>query len=131
MADLIESSLIELIANLRRGEISSRELTETYLERIGRLEPRLHAFLSMTPEKALAQADQADLALNAVRKKPGLPLPALLGVPIAVKDVLCVADVRCTCGSRILENFVPPYSATAVKRLQEAGVVILGKTNTD
>jgi aspartyl-tRNA(Asn)/glutamyl-tRNA(Gln) amidotransferase subunit A len=58
-------------------------------------------------------------------------LPALLGLPVVIKDVLCVADVRCTCGSHILENFVPPYSATAVSRLQAAGVVILGKTNTD
>ena len=131
MADLIERSLRELIAGLRTGEILSTELTETYLERIARLEPHLHAFLTLTPEKALAQAEQADRGLNAWRKNPDLSLPALLGLPIAVKDVLCVADVRCTCGSRILENFVPPYSATAVRRLQEAGVVILGKTNTD
>jgi len=131
MADLIERSLSELITGLRTGEITSQELTEAYLKRIDWLEPRLHAFLTLTPEKALVQADQADLALNAWRKNPDLPLPALLGLPIAVKDVLCVADVRCTCGSRILENFVPPYSATAVRRLQEAGVVILGKTNTD
>ena len=131
MPALIERSLTELIAGLRMGEFSSRELTEACLERINRLEPRLHAFLTLTPEKALRQADQADQRLRDWRKNQGQPLPALLGLPIAVKDVLCVADIRCTCGSRILENFIPPYSATAVRRLQEAGVVILGKTNTD
>jgi aspartyl-tRNA(Asn)/glutamyl-tRNA(Gln) amidotransferase subunit A len=131
MADLIERSLSDLIAGLHAGEMTSQELTRTYLDRIERLDSRLQAFLTLTPEKAMVQAKQADRQLSAWRENPDTPLPALLGVPMAVKDVLCVADVRCTCGSRILENFVPPYSATAVRRLQEAGVVILGKTNTD
>jgi aspartyl-tRNA(Asn)/glutamyl-tRNA(Gln) amidotransferase subunit A len=87
--------------------------------------------LTLIPELALARADEADRRLSDWRRRPDQPLPALLGLPIAVKDVLCVADVRCTCGSRILENFVPPFNATVVERLLAAGVVVLGKTNTD
>jgi len=131
MTSLVDLSLLEMSAALRAGEISSRELTLACLEQIERLEPLLHAFLTLNPEKALARADAADGSLNAWRKEPDRPLQALLGIPIAVKDVLCVADIRCTCGSRILDNFVPPYNATVVERLLAAGVVILGKTNTD
>jgi aspartyl-tRNA(Asn)/glutamyl-tRNA(Gln) amidotransferase subunit A len=116
---------------LRRGEFSSRELTQAYLERIQRLDPHLHAFLAHTPELALAQADQADRRLAGARKSPGDALPPLLGIPLAVKDVLCVAGVPCTCGSRILEGFIPPYHATCVERLLAAGMLLLGKTNTD
>jgi aspartyl-tRNA(Asn)/glutamyl-tRNA(Gln) amidotransferase subunit A len=101
------------------------------LGRIDRLEPRLHAFLTVTPELALRMAAEADRRWQSWRKDPQGEPPALLGVPIAVKDVLAVAGVRCTCGSKILENFVPPFTATAVQRLVEAGAVIAGKTNTD
>ena len=131
MPDLTDLTLTQSIQALRKGDISSQELTQACLERIHRLEPALHAFLTLVPEKALAQAQAADRRLKAWRTAPDTPLPPLLGLPIAVKDVLCVEDIRCTCGSRILENFVPPYSATTVERLLEAGVVILGKTNTD
>jgi aspartyl-tRNA(Asn)/glutamyl-tRNA(Gln) amidotransferase subunit A len=129
--DLVNLSLGEMITILRAGEVSSRDLTLAFLGRIGRLDSSLHAFLTLTPDVALAQADQADQEIKNWRSDPSQSLPALTGVPIAVKDVLCVEDIRCTCGSRILENFVPPFSATAVRRLREAGVVILGKTNTD
>lgn len=131
MADLTDLSLDQAIQALRRGKISSRELTLAYLARIERLEPELHAFITLTPELAQAQANDADSRLAAWRKAPHEPLPALVGVPMAVKDVLVVSGVRCTCGSRILENFVPPYSATVVERLLQAGAVVLGKTNTD
>ena len=83
------------------------------------------------PDLALAQADTADRALAEWRRSQQGQLPPLLGLPIAVKDVLALENVRCTCGSRILENFVPPYTATAVERLLAAGVVVVGKTNTD
>jgi len=102
-----------------------------FVDRIERLEAELHAFLTPTPDLALAQAVQADRRLADWRRNPDAPLPALLGIPLAVKDILCVSGVRCTCGSHILENFVPPYSATAVERLLAAGAVLLGKTNTD
>ena len=131
MSELTELSLANAVAYLRRGEISSRELTQAYLQRIDRLDSALHAFLTLTPERTLEQADEADRHLIAWRKNPSQSPPALLGLPVAIKDVLCVADMRCTCGSRILENFVPPFHATAVKRLLDAGIVILGKTNTD
>jgi len=133
MSDLTDLSLNEAIEKLRGGEISSRELTRSYLERIQRLDGKLHAFLTLTPELALQQADEADRRLNASRKdtRPTNGLPPLLGIPVAVKDVLSVAGVRATAGSHILENFIPPYNATAVERLLAAGVVILGKTNTD
>jgi aspartyl-tRNA(Asn)/glutamyl-tRNA(Gln) amidotransferase subunit A len=126
-----EYTVRAMLSALQRGDVSSSELTQAALERIDRLEPRLHAFITRTPELALRMAQEADRRWHDWRKdQQGLP-PALLGVPIAVKDVLALADVRCTCGSRILENFVPPYTATAVERLIRAGVVIVGKTNTD
>lgn len=131
MSEIVNLSLGELLAALRAGNLSSREVTQAYLARIERLDPSLHSFLTPTPDAALAQADEADQKLITWRSDPGGQLPALIGVPLAVKDVLCVKDIRCTCGSRILENFVPPFDATAVARLREAGAVILGKTNTD
>src|SRR3989304_3914677 len=131
MQELTDLSVEEALAALRIGEISSHALTQAYLERIERLEPRLHAFLALSPEKALEQAEAADRRLTEWRKDPGAPLPPLVGLPLAVKDVLCVADMPCTCGSLILEGFVPPYNATVVERLLASGVVILGKTNTD
>jgi aspartyl-tRNA(Asn)/glutamyl-tRNA(Gln) amidotransferase subunit A len=130
VADLVDLALPEIIAALRQGELSSRELALAYLQRIERLDRHLHVFLTLTPELALRQAKDADRRLSAWRKNRG-PIPALLGVPVAVKDVLCVAGVQATAGSRILEGFAPPFNATAVERLLAAGVVILGKTNTD
>jgi len=130
MTDLFDLSVLETLQALRQGQASSRELTQAYLTRIdGR--QALNAFITLTPEKALTQADAADRRLAAWRRSPDGELPALLGLPMAIKDVLCVEGVRCTCGSRILETFVPPFSATAVERLLAAGIVILGKTNTD
>jgi aspartyl-tRNA(Asn)/glutamyl-tRNA(Gln) amidotransferase subunit A len=86
----------------------------------------LNAYLTLCPERAYAQADRVD-ALRAAKK----PLPELAGVPIAVKDVISTRGVRTTCGSKILENYVPPYDATAVERLEAAGAILLGKTNCD
>ncbi len=131
MQNLTDLTVSEIIHSLRAGDFSSRELTQAYLSRIDALEKDLHAFLTITPELAYSQADQADRRLAGWRKDPGADLPPLLGVPAAIKDVLCVQDVPCTCGSRILENFVPPFHATVVEKLLSAGVVILGKTNTD
>jgi aspartyl-tRNA(Asn)/glutamyl-tRNA(Gln) amidotransferase subunit A len=131
MPNLTDFTVLECVSLLREGQVSSRELTLACLERITRLEPLLNAFITLEPDMALAQADAADHSLVDWRRDPQQPLPPLLGVPIAVKDVFCLEGIRCTCGSRILENFVPPYTATAVERLQYAGVVVLGKTNLD
>jgi aspartyl-tRNA(Asn)/glutamyl-tRNA(Gln) amidotransferase subunit A len=131
MASLTDLTVVETTALLRDGQISSRELALAFLERISRLEPLLNAFITLDPEWVLTQADEADRRLANWRNDPQQPVPPLLGLPVAVKDVLCVEGMRCTCGSRILENFVPPYSAAAVEYLQAAGSVIIGKTNMD
>ena len=131
MPGLTELTLEQITSGFRSGNLTSRELTQAYLERIGRLDPTLNAFLTVTPELALSLADAADRNWATWRREPTSPIPQLLGVPLAVKDVLCVAGVRCTCGSRILENYIPPYNATVVERLLAAGMIVLGKTNTD
>jgi aspartyl-tRNA(Asn)/glutamyl-tRNA(Gln) amidotransferase subunit A len=110
---------------MRRGELTSVELTQAMLDRIVEVENIVQAYLTLAPEWALEQAHAAD-----ERRARGEDT-ALLGIPLAIKDVLCVEGLPCTCGSRILEEFVPPYSATAVEKLRAAGCVILGKTNTD
>ncbi len=125
------ASLRETLRALQRGEVSSEDVTRAYLERIDALEPQIHAFLSLYPEQAIAQARAADARRAQARRHPDEPVPPLLGLPIAVKDVLAVEGMTLTCGSRILEGFVPPYTATSVRRLLDAGVVIVGKTNTD
>lgn len=131
MSATADFTIRALAAQLRAGEVTSREVTQETLERIARLEPALHAFLTLIPERALQMADDADRRLQQWRADPQSPLPPLTGVPIAVKDVLALEGVRCTCGSKILENFVPPYTATAIQRLLDGGVVVVGKTNMD
>ena len=131
MTELIDLTVRQALEALNSRQCSSRELTVACLERIDQLEPHVHAFITRTSELALQQADESDRRRVAWRSGTDDPLPALLGLPLAVKDVLCLANVRCTCGSRILENFVPPYTATTVQRLLDAGVVVVGKTNTD
>jgi len=126
MTELTNLTVSELLTGLRNRDFSSRELTEAFLSRIDTLEPALHTFITLTPELALARADRAD----GILKEQDTP-PPLTGLPLAVKDVLCLEGVRCTCGSRILENFIPPFTATTVRRLLEAGIVPMGKTNTD
>jgi aspartyl-tRNA(Asn)/glutamyl-tRNA(Gln) amidotransferase subunit A len=111
---------------LKRGEVSARELTDHHLSRIQAVEPAVHAYLEVTAERARADADRID-GLRAA----GEPLPPLAGVPLAIKDNLCTKGIRTTCSSRMLENFVPPYESTVTERLWQAGGVMLGKTNLD
>ncbi len=120
-----ERSILSLREKLRRRELSAEELTRYFLKRIERLDPKVRAYITVTPEEALARAKEADRRLSSGEELP------LLGIPIAVKDNICTRGVRTTCASRILENFVPPYDATVVERLKAAGAVILGKTNLD
>ncbi|MCP5520462.1 MAG: Asp-tRNA(Asn)/Glu-tRNA(Gln) amidotransferase subunit GatA [Verrucomicrobiales bacterium] len=127
MAALHEMTLTEAADRLARGEMSSRELTRACLDRIETVERSLGAFLSVDADGALAAADAADAA----RQKGEVAGRPLLGVPLALKDVLAERDRPLTCGSRILENFVSPYDATVVERLRRAGAVFLGRLNMD
>ena len=127
--DLHALTIHEAAALLRTGAISSVALTEAVLDRIVAVDNDVKAYLALTPEAALLDAAAAD-AVFAAADDPET-LPALLGIPLAIKDVLMVEGAPTTCGSRILENFMPPYEATAVAKLRAAGAVILGKTNTD
>ncbi|GAP11962.1 aspartyl/glutamyl-tRNA(Asn/Gln) amidotransferase subunit A [Bellilinea caldifistulae] len=131
MDDRLTLTVRQALQSLQNGSLSSEELTRACIEQIERLESKIHAFITLTAEKALEDARRADARRIAAHRHPDETLPSLLGLPIAVKDLLTVAGVRCTCGSRILENYVPPFTATAVQRLVDAGVVIVGKTNTD
>jgi len=105
---------------------SARELAKDFYAQIERRNPEINAFLALCPERAYAQADRVDAAIAT-----GQPLGSLAGVPVAIKDVISTEGVRTTCGSKILENYTPPYDATAIERLENAGAVILGKTNCD
>jgi aspartyl-tRNA(Asn)/glutamyl-tRNA(Gln) amidotransferase subunit A len=128
MIGLPSLTLQEAAGLLSRREVSSVELTQVVLDRIVDLDDEIKAYLTLTPEVALEQAASADQ-----RRATGATdaYSPLLGIPLAIKDVICVEGVPTTCGSRILENYVPPFSATVVERLRAAGAVILGKTNTD
>ena len=111
---------------LAAKKLSARELAADFYKRIETRNAELNAYLALSPQRAYAQADKMDALVAA-----GKPLPPLAGVPVAIKDVLSTRGITTTCGSKILEHYVPPYDATAVKRLEEAGAVILGKTNCD
>lgn len=111
---------------LEARQLSARELTQEYYSRIDKRNPELNAYLALSPERAFAQADRVDAMVSR-----GDKLPPLAGVPMAIKDVISTRGVRTTCGSKILEHYVPPYDATAVERLEAAGAVLLGKTNCD
>jgi aspartyl-tRNA(Asn)/glutamyl-tRNA(Gln) amidotransferase subunit A len=119
-------TIASIRAALEAKKISARELTTEFYDRIRKRNTELNAFLTLSSDRAYAQADRMD-GLRARGEK----LPPLAGVPIAVKDVISTRGIRSTCGSKILENYIPPYDATAVVRLERAGAVILGKTNCD
>ncbi|MFN8125922.1 MAG: Asp-tRNA(Asn)/Glu-tRNA(Gln) amidotransferase subunit GatA [Candidatus Nanopelagicales bacterium] len=124
--DIMRESAIGLIEEMASGNLSSVEITQAHLDRIAEVDGEIHAFLHVDGEAALATAADADAARAA-----GEDLPLLAGVPIAVKDVMAMTGVPTTVGSKILENWRPPYDATIVERLRAARMPILGKTNMD
>jgi aspartyl-tRNA(Asn)/glutamyl-tRNA(Gln) amidotransferase subunit A len=124
--DLTRRTAAELAGLLAAGDVSAVEVTRAHLDRMAAVDAEVHAFLHVATDEALAEAGAVDTARAA-----GERLPELAGVPIAVKDVMTTRGLPTTAGSRILEGWVPPYDATVVRKLREAGLVVLGKTNMD
>jgi len=126
VTDLWRLSAAELGAKIAAREVSAREATDAHLARIEALDDQVNAFITPTPELARAMADEVDTALAKGEKRG-----PLAGVPLALKDILCVDGVRTTAGSKILEDYHPPYDATVVQKLRAAGTPIVGKANLD
>ncbi len=118
-------TIAELAQDLRDKKFSSQELTQFYLKRIKDLDPALNCFITVTETEALASAKAAD------EKRAAGKAGRLTGIPLAQKDIFCTKGIKTTCGSKMLHNFIAPYDATVVKNLNEAGTVMLGKTNMD
>jgi aspartyl-tRNA(Asn)/glutamyl-tRNA(Gln) amidotransferase subunit A len=125
MTQLTDLTLTEALRQLNARAISSVELTQAHLAQIERFEPQVRAFITVTPELALKQAAAADELRAAGETRP------LLGIPLAIKDVISTQDVPTTAGSKILQGYVPIFNATVVQRLLDAGMVMLGKLNMD
>ena len=123
--NLHELTIDEAHNLLKKKEISSRELTRAVFERIEAVESQVGAYITIAEEFAMQQADEADKAIANGRCLP------LTGIPLAVKDLICTRNLPTTCGSKILENFIPPYDATVIRKLKAAGAVIVGKLNMD
>ncbi|MBD2480729.1 MULTISPECIES: Asp-tRNA(Asn)/Glu-tRNA(Gln) amidotransferase subunit GatA [Planktothrix] len=120
------ASIRKLHRQLIKKERSAVEITQEALDRIAQLEPKLKSFLCVTADRALEQARQVDAKIAA-----GEEIGLLAGIPIAIKDNMCTEGIRTTCGSKILENFIPPYESTVTQKLAAAGAVMVGKTNLD
>ncbi len=125
--ELYEMTIGRLHDLLKRGEVSSSEITRAIISRIDAVESKVNAFITLSPESALKEAEEADRFIAANKADFG----PLCGIPVAIKDVICAEGTRTTCGSRILDNFVPPYDATVVDRLRKERAVFVGKTNMD
>ena len=123
---MIDLSATSLLAKLQSGEVSSEEVTTAFLGRINAVESRVGAFLKVNSESALQAAQAVD-----EKRRSGAPLGKLAGIPIAVKDILCTEGEATTCGSRMLENYVPPYNATVVEHLLASDAIVIGRTNMD
>lgn len=124
--ELYEYSVSALKKMLQNKKVSSREVTEAFLDRIEIIDGKVQAYITKTAEEALKKADEIDS-----KRQKGEELPSLAGIPMALKDNLCTKDIKTTCASKNLYNFKPPYSATVVEKLEKNGAVMLGKLNMD
>ncbi len=120
-----DKTLAQQVRDLEQGTCSSEELTRHYLDRISALDPQLHRYITVAADSALARARAADALRAAGEAGP------LTGIPLAHKDIFCTDGIKTSCGSKMLDNFIAPYDATVVTRLNEAGMITLGKTNMD
>ena len=125
MDDLFKLSIKEKLEGLTKYTFSSQELTKSYIERIKKLDSKLNSFITVLEENAIKKAKESDK-----RYKAGVALP-LDGIPIAHKDIFCTEGVLTSCGSKMLSNFISPYSSTVAENFEESGTVLLGKTNMD
>ncbi|MCX5884898.1 MAG: amidase family protein, partial [Proteobacteria bacterium] len=123
--ELCQMTIHQLHELLKKREVTSKEATASVFKRIKKVESQVHAYVTLTEELAMQQAQEADARIEKGE------ITVLTGIPLALKDILCTDGIRTTCSSRILENFVPPFDATVVKKLKAAGAVFTGKTNMD
>ncbi|MCK5487881.1 MAG: Asp-tRNA(Asn)/Glu-tRNA(Gln) amidotransferase subunit GatA, partial [Desulfobacterales bacterium] len=122
---MYSKTIAELAEGLKKGDFSSEELTKSYLERIKKYDAELNSFITVSEDYALAQARVADESIAKGTSS------ILTGIPFAQKDIFCTRGVKTTCGSKMLDNFIAPYDATVIHKFNQAGSVMLGKTNMD
>ena len=125
MSEFYKLSIKEKLEGLKSGSFSSLEITNSYLERIKSLDNKINSFITLTESEAIKSAKESD---KRYKNKENLPLD---GIPIAHKDIFCTKGVLTTCGSKMLENFLSPYSSTVTRKFEESGSIVLGKTNMD
>ncbi|MCD6548626.1 MAG: Asp-tRNA(Asn)/Glu-tRNA(Gln) amidotransferase subunit GatA [Thermodesulfobacterium sp.] len=125
MTDFKELTILEALKLLKKGKISSKELVEETLKQIKKVDPQIKAYIYVDEEGAIKSAEEADRLIQKGEKKK------LLGIPISIKDNICIKGLPTTCASKILQNFVAPYNATVIERLKAEGAIFIGKTNLD
>ncbi|HEA84240.1 MAG TPA: Asp-tRNA(Asn)/Glu-tRNA(Gln) amidotransferase subunit GatA, partial [Thermodesulfobacterium geofontis] len=125
MTDFKELTILEALKLLEKGKISSKELVEETLKQIKKVDPQIKAYIYVDEEGAIKSAEEADRLIQKGERKK------LLGIPISIKDNICIKGLPTTCASKILQNFVAPYNATVIERLKAKGAIFIGKTNLD
>ena len=123
--ELHQLTIHELQEKIKNGSVSATQITESVFSRVDAVEERVHSYIRLMKEDALASAAKADENIKSGNIKP------LTGIPVALKDLICTKGITTTCGSHILHNFIPPYNATVIDKLTAAGAVFVGKTNMD
>ncbi len=126
LKELSKMTALEIGEKIKKKEVSSIEVTKAYLDNINKNNGEINAFITLTEDRAIKQAEKVQKRINS-----GESISKLAGVPIAIKDNICTKDIKTTSASKMLENFVPPYSATVVEKVENAGMIVLGKTNMD